>query len=878
MGRAAHFVVSSIAVVAALLLLAPADAAAQSAATVRVTVVDPSGAVIVGARIEMRPATPPGAAAVIAESSARGDATFTLVDPGRYALHVESPGFEPADVRDLRVRSGDNSRTVRLQIAKFAETVQVNRDPRERASDPRGDAFSTILGQAEINELPDDPDQMEQVLKDMAGPGAVLRLNGFRGGRLPPKDQIAQIRFRRNMFAADAHEPGFMAIDVTTKPGLDNWRGSTNLGFRDDVLSARNAFAPEKGDERNSRLALSLTGPLWKKHTSLSLSVDGTNAYDSKTIVAQTPDGYFNDMVQRPTDTMNGSARVEHALTKTQLLRVEGQRNHTANDNLGVGDYDLIDRAYRQVRDEDVFRASIAGSIRKALFNEFRFQWRAQDILYAPASRAPAVLVLNAFNAGGAQLDGGQSITQIEIADDLDIARGKHAMRTGALLERGAYDTFEYRNAGGTFTFSGLDAYNAGRPTTFTRNAGDPRVTTEQVQSALYFQDDYRATKSLTLSGGVRQEYQTHIGGVHLGPRGGAVWSPFRNGKTTIRGGAGFFFDWFDAQLYQQAVQLDGSHQQIQTIVDPGYPNPLLGSSAVVLPNGRVQIASALDQPLLKEANIAVEQQLPHGLRVNTMYIRRRGANAMRGVNINAPRADGTRPDPSAGTITDIQSTASSSFDALNIGVNLANPERRVFVALNYQLSRSLNDTDSPLAVAADANNLAAERGPAQFDARHRLMGFTNFPLFTRRLIMGWSYRVQSALPYNITTGHDDNGDTISNDRPAGVTRNTARGSTTVDISARLAWRIGLGSAPAAAPAGPQVRIVRAGSDTNVLGDMPGGDTNKRYTIELYTQVFNLLNHTNAINFSGVLTSPFFGQATSAAPPRRFEVGARLGF
>src|SRR3954449_6985438 len=164
MGRAAQFVVSSIAVVSALLLPAPARAAAQGAATVRVTVVDPSGAVIVGARIEMRPAAPAGAAPVIAESSARGDATFTLVDPGRYALHVESPGFEPADVRDLRVRSGDNNRTVRLQIAKIAETVQVNRDPRERASDPRGDAFSTILGQAEINELPDDPDQMEQVL------------------------------------------------------------------------------------------------------------------------------------------------------------------------------------------------------------------------------------------------------------------------------------------------------------------------------------------------------------------------------------------------------------------------------------------------------------------------------------------------------------------------------------------------------------------------------------------------------------------------------------------------------------------------------------------------------------------------------------------
>ena len=105
----------------------------------------------------------------------------------------------------------------------------------------------------------------------MAGPGSMLRVNGFRGGRLPPKGQIQQIRFRRNMFAADTHEPGFVSIDITTKPGIDNWRGSTSLGFRDAALTARNVFAPVKGDEQHERYGFSLSGPLWKQHTSLSL-------------------------------------------------------------------------------------------------------------------------------------------------------------------------------------------------------------------------------------------------------------------------------------------------------------------------------------------------------------------------------------------------------------------------------------------------------------------------------------------------------------------------------------------------------------------------------------------------------------------------------
>src|SRR5207245_1684273 len=241
----------------------PAAALAQTAATLRITVVDPSGAVIVGASVTV------GTTSL--QTGGRGEAVFTPLDPGRYTIQVESPGFEPYDAREVRVRPGDNRRDVKLKIARLAETVDVRRDPRERASDPRSDAFATVLGQAQIDELPDDPDEMEQALRDMAGPGAVIRVNGFRGGKLPPKNQIQQIRFRRNMFAADTHEPGFMSVDITTKPGLDTWRGATNIGFRNAALNARNAFAPTKGDEQHQRYGFSLNGPLWKQHTSLAL-------------------------------------------------------------------------------------------------------------------------------------------------------------------------------------------------------------------------------------------------------------------------------------------------------------------------------------------------------------------------------------------------------------------------------------------------------------------------------------------------------------------------------------------------------------------------------------------------------------------------------
>ncbi len=60
---------------------------------------------------------------------------------------------------------------------------------------------------------------MEDTLKQMAGPGAVVRVDGFRGGKLPPKSQIRGIRFRRDMFAAENHGGGMVFVDIMTNQG-----------------------------------------------------------------------------------------------------------------------------------------------------------------------------------------------------------------------------------------------------------------------------------------------------------------------------------------------------------------------------------------------------------------------------------------------------------------------------------------------------------------------------------------------------------------------------------------------------------------------------------------------------------------------------------
>ena len=88
---------------------------------------------------------------------------------------------------------------------------------------------------------------------------------------------------------------------------------------------------------------------------------------------------------------------------------------------------------------------------------------------------------------------------------------------------------FDARNAAGTFTFGSLDAFAAGLPNTFTQRLGQVDTAFTQYQLGVYWQDDVRLNRSLSVSLGVRQEMQTHIDDrMNLMPRLGFTWNAVR--------------------------------------------------------------------------------------------------------------------------------------------------------------------------------------------------------------------------------------------------------------------------------------------------------------------------------------------------------------
>ena len=107
------------------------------------------------------------------------------------------------------------------------------------------------------------------------GSGATFQVNGFRGGRLPSRDEIRQIRFRTNSFAADNHDAGRTQIEIITRPNVREWSGNANMGLRGDVLNARNAFAQTETPEQFRRFNIGLRGPIVAGKTSIRFGLDG---------------------------------------------------------------------------------------------------------------------------------------------------------------------------------------------------------------------------------------------------------------------------------------------------------------------------------------------------------------------------------------------------------------------------------------------------------------------------------------------------------------------------------------------------------------------------------------------------------------------------
>jgi hypothetical protein len=870
----------------AILVPVPQALAQPRETRMLITVIDQTNSVIPGATVTVigaEPATqkveyPP------VQTDGKGMAVVSGLSQGRYTARAEYSGFYPGLLKEVRVRPGDNRHIIVLLVENFQETVNVAQDAQAGAADRRGESFGSALTREQMDALSDDPDEMQRQLQDMAGPGSIIRIDSFEGGRLPPKAMIKSIRVTRDQFAAENHSSEGIFIDVITQPGIGPVRTNMNYNMRSSAMSARNAFTPTKGEDQDQNYWLNIGGGLIENRLSFSLGAYGNSAFDTPNIAIARSDGAtIRTLKERmPRESVSINGRMDYSLTRDQTLRVSYNNFNFLNKNQGIGGFNEPERGFVNENHTHTFRIQEVGPLARRFFMNSRLNIGWTDFESRSVVEARTITVLDRFSSGGAQRAGGRHSRDINFGGDLDYVRGIHSLRVGTQIDANWFRSDDTSNYLGTYTFETIEAFNAGRPRSYTQRVGDPRIDYFNLQAAFYAQDDIRIRRNLTFTPGVRYEKQSLIkGNGVIGPRAGITWAPFKNGKTTLRVSYGVFYDWLQNFIYEQTLRVDGFRQRELNLLNPSYPDPT-GSIAVFAPANRYQLSPELKHPRSNRVSSGVDYAFTPRIRANVTYRYVDQKYLLRGVNLNGP-VNGVRPMPEFANVVEVISDGRGRQHLLQFGGSTtptppppATAPRWDFKRFaffgNYTIALSENNTDGAFSTPA-TGNLIDEWGTAAGHARHRYFGGIYSEAFRSVGMQVWM-NGSSAVPYTIQTGFDDNGDLIFNDRPTGVARNTGRTSAQYQLNMWAGYSFTFGPR-LQLPPGVWFSPGSGGSVQVTTVTMP---EQGRYRMSINFQVQNLTNRANYIGYSGILTSPFYGRPTQAQNARRMMLGFGLGF
>jgi hypothetical protein len=848
-----------------LLTVTPLRAQAPRDARVQITVVDQTGGVVPGASVKLTGLEPSSQAQTVAPGTTaeNGIAILEKVTPGRYSITAEFPGFDLGLVRDIRVRAGDSRHVVVLPLAKLEQSVTVGRNTAEVAADRRSSEFGNAVAQAQIDALADDPTELQRQLQELAGPDAIIRVDSFEGQMLPPKAQIKSIHVVRDQFAAESANPGTTFVDVITQPGVGPIRGGLNFTFRDDALMARSPLVARKGPEQSRGFSGNIGGALAQNRTSFSANINGISQYMTPVLNVARPGGEQSVTlgVQRPENRYDLSAMVDHNVTRDQTLRIMYAQNRVALENLGIGAYDELDRGYGGRQIQNIVRLQQAGPLGRRAFLNSRLAVSQLDLDIHSNTEAQTIRVLDSFTSGGAQQHQDMRYQWLQMMADVDYVKGVHSFRIGNDLWFQRVRNIQENNYLGTYTFSSLEDFNAGRPSIYNQVIGDPRVTFLSIRTGVYFQDDIKL-KGLTLSPGLRYSVQNLVEDrTAFEPRFGFTWSPRTNGSTVLRGSIGWFHGFIPENLYEQTLRIDGQRQREYIIRNPSYPDAGDLSSVPASAVNRYLLGDDFHLQQNFRWSAGVDQVISPRLRFNVLYNWIHLQEQPRGVNLN-PIVNSVRLDPNYGnviaSVTDTQIKRHEVF--VNSTFSLAAPSpaltaarfnwRRMNVQAGYTLVRVDNNGDGWFSVPP-SGNIEDDWGPGPADSPYRFnIVATGTQLRNLTTVLTW---LANAGPvYTETTGFDDNGDGIVNDRRPGVGLRSLRGDAQLTMNARLTYAIPLASG--------------------------AGGAQPRYRLNVFTNITNVTDRANYGGYSGVITSSFYGRPTFVQNPRRAEVGMNIAF
>lgn len=379
-----------------------------------------------------------------------------------------------------------------------------------------------------------------------------------------------------------------------------------------------------------------------------------------------------------------------------------------------------------------------------------------------------------------------QNVTSFEYG--LTHTRGKHLLKFGGLVERYQDNLFNPTFSLGIFTFTNLRGFLLGTPQRFIGLTPDGALDRywRFTLFGFYGQDTYRLNSRLTLSAGLRYEFSTlpvdiygrdstlisltdsapTVGRLYqnptyrnISPRLGFAWDVFGDGRSSLRGGYGIFFNTNNQQNLVVAITNPPATPRISITSSPSFqvsfPVPQFERG---LGNTIRPIEWEIKNPNVHVWNLNLQHELPLGIVTSIGYAGSRGIHLLRSGDVNIPTptrlADGTfffpanaaqlRPNPAFTTIELKRADGDSWYNAMIFEVRRRFAQGISFQS-SYTFSRNIDNTQAST-FFSDATNgtnsafpalpgLDYNKGLADFHAKHNwAVNFTWELPFAKRL------------------------------------------------------------------------------------------------------------------------------------------------
>jgi hypothetical protein len=604
----------------ALTISLPILAQGPSSGGITGAVTDPTGAAVAGARVTARNLQGELSRTVLTNGA--GKYAFWGLRPGIYEVRADAPDFGAAVVDPVRVSVGENaSLSFALKLGVRQDAITVLSDAITSAGSQT--TATQVLQQNEIGNLPTlgrnyvqltllTPKVLPSSAASRRGPMADRYKENqvsFQGVRpfynyqtmdgaastvfitnalksFYSLEAVQEFRVSNSLWTAEQGHAMGGIVNVITKSGTKDWRGSVYDYFRNSELDKADIFAiPGLNLLRANQFGLAGGGPIQKDRVFVFGNYEGQRQ-------ANTP--------QLPLIFVNNLAGINAALTRlgfppetTQVLQTADRDQFLVrtdvvpaashrlavrynffnatnlNDRIGsngqVGDPITPLAARDQHLQDQSLAANLLSFSSTAWVNDAGIGFEKHYYTFDRKPGVPPIslAVRGAFLTGADFTELATGERKAHIRDAVSWTRGTHAVKFGAEFTHA--DASQQNGPYSLANITGLAGFLADPPliasANLTTGGLPPGYIFHANQTGAFIQDAWSVKPNVTVTLGLRYDLETlsglnaitDSGRGNLQPRFGAAWSPARR-HLTVRGGFGVY----TADRYHPLMASDG--------------------------------------------------------------------------------------------------------------------------------------------------------------------------------------------------------------------------------------------------------------------------------------------------------------------------------